>query len=138
MIPLWHNRQLSTSNHFILMMPTMMPAMILGVILMILEVAPPMTGASSVASPLLLRLFQRHLRRMSPLLWRPESLCRGRLLMWWSTPTWITLLDPFALHAPFHHLRPAVFGLMEKDVLCAIMTITVGVDLGYPWGFSYR
>ena len=30
---------------------------------------------------------------------------------------WIALLDPFALHAPFHHLWPVVFGLMEKDVL---------------------
>ena len=50
---------------------------------------------------------------------------------------WIMLLDPFALHAPFHHLRLAVFGLVEKDVLCAVMTITVGVDLGYPWGFSF-
>ena len=39
--------------------------------------------------------------------------------MWLSAPMWITLLDPFALHAPFHHLRPVVFGLMEKDVLCA-------------------
>ena len=38
------------------------------VILTILEVAPPMTGAPSVASPPLLRLSQRHLRRMSPLL----------------------------------------------------------------------
>ncbi len=45
-----------------------LPVMILGVILMILEAAPPMTGASSVASPLLLRLSQRHLRRVSPLL----------------------------------------------------------------------
>ena len=35
---------------------------------MILEVAPPTIGAPSVTSPLLLRLFQRHLRRMSPLL----------------------------------------------------------------------
>ena len=23
------------------------------------------------------------------------------------------------------------------SVLCAIMTITVGVDLNYPWGFSF-
>ncbi len=37
---------------------------------------------------------------------------------------WIKLLDPFALHAPFHHLRLADFGLVEKDMLCAIMTIT--------------
>ena len=48
-----------------------------------------------------------------------------------------TLLDPFALYAPFHYPRPAVFGLVEKDLLCAIMTITVGVDLGFPWGFSF-
>ena len=27
-----------------------------------------------------------------------------------------------------------VFGLMEKDVLCATMAITVGVDLGFSWG----
>ena len=45
-------------------------------------------------------------------------------------PTWITLLDPFALHAPFHHLWLADFGLVEKDMLCAIMMITAGVDLG--------
>ncbi len=43
---------------------------------------------------------------------------------------WITLLGPFALHVPFHHLRLADFGLVVKDVLCAIMTITAGVDLG--------
>ena len=44
---------------------------------------------------------------------------------------WITLLDPFALHTPFHHSRPVVFGLMENDVLCATMTMTiaVGVDV---------
>ena len=49
------------------------------------------------------------------------------------------LLDPFALHAPFHHLRPVVFGLLEKDVLCATitMTVTVGVDLGFSWGVSF-
>ena len=47
---------------------------------------------------------------------------------------WITLLDPFALHAPFHHLLPVVFGLMGKGVLCATMTITFGVDLGFSWG----
>ena len=73
MIPQWRNRQLSNSNHFILTMSTMMPAaplllcltlMILGVILTILEVAPPMRGAPSVASPLLPRLSQRHLRRV--------------------------------------------------------------------------
>ena len=31
------------------------------------------------------------------------------------------------------------FGLMEKDVLCATMTmtITVGVDLGFSWGVSF-
>ena len=59
--------------------------------------------------------------------------------MWLNAPMWITLLDPFALHAPFHHLRPVVFGLMEKDVLCATMTmtITVGVDLGFSWGVSF-
>ena len=57
--------------------------------------------------------------------------------MWLSAPMWIKLLDPFALHAPFHHLQPVVFGLMEEDVLCEIMTITVGVDLGFPWGFSF-
>ena len=28
-------------------------------------------------------------------------------------------------------------GLMEKDVLCATMTITVGVDLGFSLGFSF-
>ena len=51
----------------------------------------------------------------------------------------LTLLDPFALHAPFHHLRPVVFGLMEKDVLCATMTITIttGVDLGFSWGVFF-
>ena len=43
---------------------------------------------------------------------------------------WITLLDPFALHAPFHHLLLADFGLVKKDLLCEIMTITAGVDLG--------
>ena len=57
--------------------------------------------------------------------------------MWLSTLTWIALLDPFALHAPFHHLQPVVFGLMEKGVLCATMTITVGVDLGFSWGVSF-
>ena len=46
-------------------------------------------------------------------------------------------MHPFALHAPFHHLQPVVFGLMEKDLLCAIMTVAVGVDLGFPWGFSF-
>ena len=50
---------------------------------------------------------------------------------------WITLLDPFALHAPFHHLHPVVFGLMEKDVLCATMAITVGVDLVFLGGVSF-
>ena len=52
---------------------------------------------------------------------------------------WITLLDPFALHAPFHHLRPVVFGLLEKDVLCATITITItmGVDLGFSLGVSF-
>ena len=57
--------------------------------------------------------------------------------MWLSTPTWITLLDLFDLHAPFLHLEPVVFGLMEKDLLRAIITITVGVDLGFSWGFSF-
>ena len=47
------------------------------------------------------------------------------------------VLGEFALHAPFHHLRPAVFGLVEKDVLRAVMTIIVGVDLGFPSGFSF-
>merc|ERR1711968_45053 len=49
-------------------MSTMKPAapLLLCLTLMILGVAPPMTGAPSVASPLLLRLSQRHLRRMSP------------------------------------------------------------------------
>ena len=42
--------------------------MIPGAILTILVVAPPMIGAPSVTSPLPLRLFPRHLRRMSPLL----------------------------------------------------------------------
>ena len=52
---------------------------------------------------------------------------------------WITLLDPFALHAPFHHLRPVVFGLLEKDVLCATMTmtITMGVDLVFRVVFPF-
>ena len=57
--------------------------------------------------------------------------------MWLSAPMWIALLGPFALHAPSHHLRPVVFDLMEKDVLCATMTITVGVDLGFSWGVSF-
>ena len=35
-----------------------------------------------------------------------------------------------ALHAPFHHLWLVDFGLVEKDLLCAIMTIIAGVDLG--------
>ena len=47
-----------------------------------------------------------------------------------SAPTWIALLDPFALHAPFNHLRLAGFRLVGKDLLCAIMTITAGVDSG--------
>ena len=38
------------------------------------------------------------------------------------------------IHAPFHHLWLADFGLVEKGVLCAIMTITVGVDSGSLWG----
>ena len=42
-----------------------------------------------------------------------------------------------ALHAPFHHLQPVVFGLMEKDVLCTTMTITVGVNLVFSWGVSF-
>ena len=46
---------------------------------------------------------------------------------------WIKLLDPFALHAPFHHLRLADFGLVEKDVPCAIMTIIAGVGCGSLW-----
>ena len=52
---------------------------------------------------------------------------------------WITLVNSFALHAPFHHLRSVVFGLMEKDVLCATMTmaVTVGVDLGFYSGVSF-
>ena len=53
---------------------------------------------------------------------------------------WITLLDPFALHAPFHHLWSVVlFGLVEKGVLCATMTmaVTVGVDLVFSWGVSF-
>ena len=50
---------------------------------------------------------------------------------------WITLLDPFALHAPFHHLLLVVFGLMEKDVLCAAMAITLGVELGFSLGVSF-
>ena len=60
-------------------------------------------------------------------------------MMWLSAPMWITLLDPFALHALFHHLWPVVFGLLEKDVLCATMTImiTTGVDLGFSWGVSF-
>ena len=57
--------------------------------------------------------------------------------MWLSAPVWITLLDPFALHAPFHHLQLVVFGLLEKDVLCATMavTTTMVVDLGFSWVF---
>merc|ERR1712023_291565 len=50
-------------------------SMIPGAILTILGMAPRMIGAHSVTSPLPLRLCQRHLRRMSPLLQRPESLC---------------------------------------------------------------
>ena len=52
---------------------------------------------------------------------------------------WTMLLDPFALHAPFHHSRQVVFGLLEMDVLCATMTVTliVGVDLGFSWGVSF-
>ena len=49
----------------------------------------------------------------------------------------IAALQKNALHAPFHHLQSVVFGLMEKDVLCATMTITVGVDLGFSWGVSF-
>jgi len=30
-----------------------------------------------------------------------------------------------------------VFGLMEKDVLCATMTVTVVVDFGVSWGVSF-
>ena len=55
--------------------------------------------------------------------------------MWLSAPMWITLLDPFSLHAPFHHLRPAVFGLMEKDVLCATMTMTITLGVDVIWVF---
>ena len=59
----------------------------------------------------------------------------GRL----NVPMWTMLLDPFALHAPFHHSRQVVFGLLEMDVLCATMTVTliVGVDLGFSWGVSF-
>ena len=40
------------------------------------------------------------------------------------------LLDPFAPFAPSHRLWLTVSGLVEKDVLCAIMTISAEVDLG--------
>ena len=57
-----------------------------------------------------------------------------------NAPMWTMLLDPFALHAPFHHLRQVVFGLLlEKDVLCATMTMTLtaGIDLVFSWGVSF-
>ncbi len=47
-----------------------------------------------------------------------------------------SLSSIFALHAPFHHLWLADFGLVEKGVLCAIMTITAGVDLLVPYEVS--
>ncbi len=50
--------------------------------------------------------------------------------MWWSAQTWTTLQDPFALHAPSHRIWLADFGLVEEDVLCAIMTIAAGVNWG--------
>ena len=36
-------------------------------------------------------------------------------------------------------LQPVVFGLLEKDLLCATMavTTTMGVDLGFSWGVSF-
>ena len=45
----------------------------------------------------------------------------GEYFLLLQKPTWIALLDPFALYAPFHHLWLADFGLglVEKDVLCA-------------------
>ena len=83
MILRWRNRQPSNLSLFMPMMSTLLlmgPAasllgtslyltqMIRGATLTILVVAPPMIGAPSVTSPLPLRLSQRHLRRMSPLL----------------------------------------------------------------------
>ena len=51
--------------------------------------------------------------------------------MWWSAPTWITLLDPFALHVPSHRIWLADSGLADKDVsLCEIMAIIAVVDWG--------
>ena len=46
------------------------------------------------------------------------------------------LLDRSVLHAPFHHLRLVGFGLVEKDVPCAIMTMAVEVDCGSLWESS--
>ena len=43
---------------------------------------------------------------------------------------WTALLDPYAPHAPFRRLWLTFSGLVEKDVLCDIMTITLGVDWG--------
>ena len=39
-------------------------------------------------------------------------------------------LDPFALDVPFHHLWLKDSGLVEEGLLCAVMTIISGVDLG--------
>ena len=40
------------------------------------------------------------------------------------------LLDPFASRAPSHRLWLTVSGLVEKGMVCAVMTIAVGVDWG--------
>ena len=54
--------------------------------------------------------------------------------MWWSALTRTTaLLGSFAVHAPSHRLWLADYGPVEKAVLCAIMTITTGVDWGSLW-----
>ena len=39
-------------------------------------------------------------------------------------------MDPSAFYDLPHHLWLADFGLVERNVLCAIMTIIAGVDLG--------
>ena len=43
---------------------------------------------------------------------------------------WTELLDPFALHVPSHRTWLADSGLVERDVLCAVMTIIAGVGFG--------
>ena len=46
-------------------------------------------------------------------------------------------LDPSVLHTPSHHIRLVAFGLAEKAVLCAIMTITAGVSCGVLECFGF-